>query len=408
MNILFICLENPYPPNGGHHIRTYNILKLLSEHNKVYFIAIARNNKELDYVEELKHYCERIEIFVNPISVSRWKFIFSIFSNLVSPLPYVAQKYFHSEVRGKINKMLCEYKIDIVHFDMLPLSMYYDDVGNIPKILTNHNVESLRLSRWVKVEKNILKKSFIFYQYAKLKYFEKKMCPKFDRCVVVSEYDKEKLLSMYKNQKDNISVIPNGVDINYFKLRKKIRNNKSLLWIGGMRGPYSSDAVNYFVREIFPLIINEIPDLHVTFIGESPTSLLLNTAKHYNDNVKVLGFIDDVRSYLEECYIFIAPIRSGSGTKIKVLNALAFEKPVVTTTIGAEGIYLTSGENCMIADDPHDFAKKTIFLLRNPEVAKRIGENGRKVIEKYYDWEIIGKNMNYLYNKVITQNNFIN
>ena len=278
--------------------------KLFSEQNKIYFIAISRNKEELNYVKELEHFCERVEIFVNPISISRWRFILSIIANLVSPLPYVAQKYFNHEVSNKIRKILSSYKIDLVHFDMLPLSIYYVDVKKLPKVLVNHNVESLRLFRWMKVEKNIFKKIFLFYQYLKLKRFEQKMCPKFDCCVVVSEYDKEVLLSIYNNEKDNLVVIPNGVDIEFFKPRETQTNKNSLLWIGGMRGPYSSDAVDYFLTKILPQIKSEIPDIQVTFIGKSPTPLLIKTSKR-DRNIKVLGFVDDVRPYINKCSVFI-------------------------------------------------------------------------------------------------------
>ena len=404
MNILFLSIENPIPPNGGHHIRTFNILKLLSEHNDIYFVALARSAEELYYKDELKQYCKSVDIVINPKSTSKWRFILCILNNFFSPLPYVAQKYFSKEIKNHIEYLLEKYKIDIIHIDILPLSIYYDYLRNMPAILTNHNVESLRLYRWGQLEKKIFKKIFIFYQAFKLKYFEQKMCPKFDRCIVVSEFDKEVLLSIYKEKIDNIYVIPNGVDTGYYKPWKEMAVNNSVLWIGGMRGPYSSDAVDYFLKEIFPLVKPEVPDTSFMFIGKSPTTQLIKASNNY-DNVQALGFVDDMRPFLNSCSVFIAPIRSGSGTKIKVLNALAFAKPVVTTSIGAEGINLTTGENCMIADSPVDFAQSLIYLLKNPKVAKEMGAKGRALIERYYAWQVIGRNMDSLYRGVAKQSN---
>ncbi len=402
MNILFLSLENPIPPNGGHHIRTFNILKLLSEHNDIYFVALAGSAEELNYKDELKQYCKSVDIVVNHKNTSKLRLVLGIINNFFSPLPYVAQKYLSREIISKIEYLFENNKIDIIHFDMLPLAIYYDYLKNMPTILTNHNVESLRLYRWGKLEKNILKKVYLFYQAFKLKRFEQKMCPKFDRCIVVSEYDKEVLLSMYKEKIDNLSVIPNGVDIGYYMSQKQMPVKNHVLWIGGMRGPYSSDAVDYFLEEIFPLVKSEVPDASFIFIGKSPTNQLIKASNDY-ENVQALGFVDDIRPFLDSCSVFIAPIRSGSGTKIKVLNALAFAKPVVTTSIGAEGINLITGENCIIADSPVDFAESLIYLLRNSKVAKEMGVKGRTLIEQYYDWQVIGRDMDSLYRDVAEQ-----
>jgi glycosyltransferase involved in cell wall biosynthesis len=143
----------------------------------------------------------------------------------------------------------------------------------------------------------------------------------------------------------------------------------------------------------------DIPDIKVFFIGGFPTSKLIKNAKE-NSNIKALGYVEDVRKYMQQAAVFIAPIRSGSGTKIKVLNALALEKPVVTTTVGAEGIRVKPDEDLMIADTSQDFAQKTIYLLQHPQEAKVMGKKGRKVIEKYYSWESIGEIMYKVYNEV--------
>ncbi|MFX0134656.1 MAG: glycosyltransferase [Candidatus Hodarchaeota archaeon] len=398
MNILFLSQENPYPPDGGHYIRTYNILKMLAEKHNIFFIAIANDDNRMKHKQRLENLCESVDIFVVPQGKSKWRYLVSLILNLFSTLPFTAQKNYIHDVSVKIKQLLANNKIDLVHVDILPLAIYHKNFDSLPKILVNHNVESLRLYRWIKVEKNTFIKLFLYYQYLKLGHFEKQMCPKFERCMVVSEPDQKILEEMCKTK--NFVVLPNGVDVQYFSPlnNTKIITN-SLVWVGGMRYAYSADAVDYFLDEILPLIKLEIPDIKVSFIGSSPTSKLVKSAKE-NPNIKVLGYVDDVRMYIQQAAVFIAPLRSGSGTKIKVLNAMALEKAVVTTSIGAEGIKVKLDEDIMIADTPQEFAEKTIYLLRHPEEAKIMGIKGRKVIEKHYSWESIGMKMYQVYEEV--------
>jgi glycosyltransferase involved in cell wall biosynthesis len=398
LNILFLSQENPYPPDGGHYIRTYNVLKLLAERHKIYFVATADNDWRSQNKSGLEELCETVDIFIPGHRAARLKFFWSLFLNLFSPLPFSVSKNFSKKVSTRITRLIAEKNIDLVHVDILPLAYYYQDFKDLPKILVNHNVESLRLFRWMKIEKNIFKKIYLYLQYRKLSHFEKTICPQFDRCIVVSEEDKKLLQELCSS--NNFVILPNGVDTQYYQgqnHRKVVEN--SMIWVGGMRFAYNGDAVDYFLEEIFPLLREKIPQIKISFIGNFPTSKLLKYSKNYK-NLIVHGFVDDIRPQMMEAAVFFAPIRIGSGTKLKVLNAMALEKAVITTTIGAEGIDAAPGIDLMIADTPQDFAAKTIYLLQHPEEASQMGKRGRKVIEKYYDWQAIGKTMQRIYDEV--------
>lgn len=394
MNILFLSTENPYPPDHGHHIRTYNILRRLARNNDIFFIGFAKQKEELKYNKNLQEFCKTVDVFLLPQGMFKWRLYRSLFLNFFSRIPYSAKRFLHNEAKEKIRFIIEKYNIDLVHCDMLHLGVYYNEIRSLPKVITNHNVESLRAYRWFKVEKNPLFKFYLYLQYIKLYYLEKKICPKFDKCAVVSNYDKEVLLRMCG--KDNFIIIPNGVDSEYFEPNNGKIVAKSLIWTGGMNGPYNRDAVDYFLEEIFPLIQLKIPEVQVYFVGKSPTANLVEKARR-DPNIKIEGYVEDVRPFVDKAAVFFAPIRSGSGTKIKILNALSQAKPVVTTSVGAEGIDITENENIMIADDPHQFAEKTVYLLENPDFAKKMGQKGRKLIEEKYDWNIIEKQMNEVY-----------
>ncbi len=397
MNILVVSPEIPYPPIGGHYLRTYNILKLLSENHRIFFIGFVKDEEELEWKKDFKKLCDSFDIFFIQDDDFSFRFCLKVIRNLLSPFPYIKHKYYNKNASRRIREILSEGQIDLVHLDMLPMATYYSVLNSVPTILTNHNVESVRLYRWMQLEKNIFIKLFLAYQHIKLRSYEKKMCPKFDKCITVSPEDEKVLKKLCKS--DNFAVIPNGVDIEYFKpLEGPIIPNR-LIWVGGMGGPYNSDAVDYFLDEILPLIRAKKPEVEVDFVGDSPTKKL-KRQELKNSHIKVHGFVDDTRPFVQKAAVFIAPIRSGSGTKIKVLNAMAMGKPVVTTSIGAEGIYVEVDRNIMIADDPKTFAEKTVYLLNNKHIADQIGMAGRKVIEKYYDWNVIKMNMEQLYNEI--------
>jgi len=397
MNILFLSTEIPYPPDHGHHLRTLNVLKILARRNKIFFVAFARNKEELRYQEYLYELCETVDVFPIP---QGWRLYASLLLNAFSAKPYTVQRYLRKEALQKIKQLIKQQKIDLVHCDMLHLGAYFEAVKQLPAVLTNHNVESLRLKRWYQVEPNFLLKCYLYLQYKKLYNFEKNICPRYRKCVVVSDTDRKILSEMCHN--DNFITIPNGVDSDYFSPDDSFSPlPHSLIWTGGMNSPYNHDAVDYFLDQILPLIKQQIPDVRSFFVGKSPTDKLKEMAR--NDSyIEVTGYVEDVRPFMNKALIFIAPIRSGSGTKIKILNALSQAKAVVTTSIGAEGIDVLDNENIMIADDPVEFSHKVIYLLKNPETARIMGKKGRELIKKKYDWRVIELQINKIYGAIST------
>jgi glycosyltransferase involved in cell wall biosynthesis len=394
MNILFLSTENPYPPDGGHHLRTFNILKILAGRHQIYFVGFARDKREFKYIPEIKKFCETVDIYKVSKAGYNKSFFLLACKNLFSKYPLIVRRYFIQEARERIGQILDRYSIGLVHMDMLALGLYKEILKDTPVILTNHNVESLRIYRWMQIEKNLLIKSFLFYQYLKLKAFEKNICPEFNRCIVVSEDDKNYLKNLCGM--DNFVVIPNGVDISYFKPESTEVKKDHLVWVGGMTGPYNSDAVDFFIQKIWSLVKYRVPEATIDFAGRGPTQTLRNKALE-DKSVQVLGFVPDIRPIVQKASVFIAPIRIGSGTKIKVLNAMAQAKPVVATTTAAEGIDVTPEENILIADDPGEFAEKIVYLLSHEEIAREIGVRARELIEKKYSWDVISENIHRTY-----------
>jgi glycosyltransferase involved in cell wall biosynthesis len=196
---------------------------------------------------------------------------------------------------------------------------------------------------------------------------------------------------------DNFTTVPNGVDIDYFRPGSSANGKiEGIVWVGSMQDANNRDAVDYFLGDIAPRLMAVLCEVKMTFVGASPTRLLQKMASE-NGNIRIAGYVHDIRPYVDEAAVVIAPLRSGSGTKLKVLNAMAQAKPVVTTSIGAEGIEAIPGKEIVIADEAQEFAVRVIALLKNPGMARDMGVNARKCIESLYDWKRITASMNAIY-----------
>ncbi len=400
MKILFLSTEIPYPLNDGHHLRTYNILKILARSNDIHFVAFIKEFSELQHLEQIRHLIINSDIFRLRSGRNGLSFYFDLVRNLFSQYPYITQRYFSSEASHRIRQIIETEKIDLVHFDMLHLTKYKAIANGLPNVLTNHNVESLRVSRLAQVERNPIKQWFINHQYKKLYRFEKKTCPLFRRCIVVSENDRQILESLCGSR--NFVAVPNGVDTQYFQARPLEIQPDSMVWVGNMADAYNRDAVTFFMRQIYPLIKIKNPGCRITFVGGNPPGEITRQSTK-DETVITTGFVEDIRPYVNNAAVFIAPLRSGSGTKVKVLNAMAQGKAVVTTSIGGEGIDARDGEELFIADEPQEFADRVLLLLENPHLAVETGRRARKAIENKYDWKMIATQINKLYNDILSE-----
>jgi glycosyltransferase involved in cell wall biosynthesis len=224
---------------------------------------------------------------------------------------------------------------------------------------------------------------------------------KFDCCVVVSEKDKYLLREM--GVKNNLAVVPNGTDTTFFKPMGRNKIDNSVLWLGHMDVHTNRDAVLYFWREIFPLLQKQYPQVRMVFVGSSPPKEIADASRK-NGNIKVTGFVDDVRPYMDEAAVLVVPLRIGSGTRLKILDAMAMGKAIVSTSVGCEGLQVADGENMLIADDPAAFTHKVIKLLHDDNLRFTLGKNARKVAENY-DWASIMDKQDWIYQSVIERSN---
>jgi glycosyltransferase involved in cell wall biosynthesis len=209
-----------------------------------------------------------------------------------------------------------------------------------------------------------------------------------DLTLTVSAADAGHLRSLAPEQADHILTVPIGVDTEYFKPITLSPADQTLLFIGTLYWPPNVDSLRYFCREILPRIRTDVPEVCLNIVGVRPTAAVCALAA--DPAVTVIGNVPDVRPCAAKCGAFVVPLRWGSGMRVKILNAMAMGLPVISTTVGAEGIDVTDGEDILLADDPAAFAAAVVRVLNEPGLGKRVGAAARRLMETHYAWEVIG------------------
>ncbi len=398
MNILIISPVFPYPTDEGAKERIFQIIKGLSRQNKIHLVTFFRNQKELQYLSELDKYCARIDTVYNP----SWSMLKTILLNLLyffSPTPTLMAMHQSREMKRRIESALANNHYDIVQIELTQMAHFLPALSNAVTVLVEHDVTFISRYRRLAHAPNPLIKLHWFIQYLKLKHFEITYCRKFDLIITVSEHSKQELQKYCPASK--ISVVRTGVDIpsqsplntplyplliegkGACELPSKKRG-KGVCFLGSLSHWPNKDAVLYFYQSIFPLIKQSKKDVEFLIVGKD--SEILPAVIKEDKSVSLLGFVDDIKPVLENA-VSIVPIRYGSGIRTKILNYMACGSPVVSTTLGTEGLDVTHGENIIIADEPQEFATAVTNLMEDDELRRRIAIGGYNLVKEKYQWD---------------------
>lgn len=404
LKILFLTNRSPFPMKDGQTRRTYNILKGLAEKHEVFLLSLYEEKEEInpDRIEHLKGFCENVEMHASPLKKLSFSMTIRFLRSLISKYPYTIWRHYSRSYLKRIHELIKNGEFDLIHCDILSLAYTVRNLKTLPCTITDHDVSYLKALRMAKQINNILIKLLLFLEAYKLKRLENKVFEEVDVGIVVSELDKKLLNKLCPRGK--FEVIENGVDIEKFKPNSESTDYNSLLWIGGFDHYPNREGINYFLKKIYPLIKEQLnDDVKLYVIGDGVTNKLKKLACK-DSSIKILGFVDNPLTYIQKASVFIAPLLSGGGTKLKVLEAMAVGKAIATTKIGCEGIEGKDKEHYIVADTPEEFAESVIELLNDQNIRKYLGNNARKLAEEKYDWRIICKKMDIIYSR-LSQNN---
>jgi polysaccharide biosynthesis protein PslH len=380
MKILFITHSFPYPPDEGIKLLSYNLIKQFSGSHEVSLASIIESDPERNYIKNLGELCRKIEVVEMKVPKSPFLRLWNI---LFQKYPFCVYQFYSKDFADKINEMIKEGNYDILHFIFVNTSIYRNYSMQIPAVYSQVDAMSMLFYKNIAKEKNLLRKIYTYTQYRKMLRYEAETIGKFHKTTVVSPVDKEWILS--RNPGLELEVVTYGVDEEYFSPADAEDDYPSVVFRGIMSFMPNIDAALYFSNEIFPLILKQIPGTKFLIVGKDPVKEILKLGER--PNIKVLGYVEDIRPYMARASVNICPMRIGSGIKNKILEAMAMGKAIVATKMACAGIDITEGENIMIGNGPVEFAEKTVKLLKDREAAKRIGRNARGFVTKNHSWK---------------------
>ena len=401
-----IVNDLPYPPISGGRIRVYNLLRRVASRHEVSLAALLESPHDAEGVAHLQQFCARVET-ANIRQSSRLAKVPGLLRYALEGKPPELNLLYSEDLIIKIKQLFSKTDFDIVQIESV-MGLYFDTLPlnrQFKSIVMFQNITSQQFNRFSNVEERWDRKLRTRLNAVTMGYWEPRYAERFDRCTVVSEIDRH--LLKQSNPRLQVDVIPNGVDVGtYQPLPLPLENiHPSLLFIGHMGYQPCADAVLYFCREIFPIIRKAITKTEFWVVGRDPLPEVLELD---GSGVHVTGRVEDVLPYYRQNPVCVVPLRAGGGTRLKILEAMALGRPVVSTTIGCEGLDVVDGEHLFIADTPEQFAEKTVRLLNDRQLYRNISTKARHLVETRYGWDNIAERLMDVYSEMISEPNLSN
>lgn len=386
MRILWIKTELLHPVDKGGRIRTYYMLRELKREHHVTYLTLDDGQAAKDAEKRAAEYChELIRVPHHTRAKFTAGFYLELARNLISPLPYFMKKYASAEMRREVTKQTERGGFDVVVCDFLMSSINVPGSVKCPTVLFQHNVEAMIWKRHYEVQQNLLKRAFLYGQWRKAVAYERAACRRFNYVVAVSADDRELMRREYGVKR--IADVPTGVDTDYFRPRGlEKREPHNLVFTGSMDWLPNEDAIRYFIEQIMPRIKESVPDVTLTVVGRNPYPSLLERSRR-DPAIIVTGRVEDVRPYMETAAAYIVPIRVGGGTRLKIYEAMAMEKPIISTTVGAEGLPVRDNVELLLADTPQAFAEKVVEVITNQTLARELGTRAAATVREKFGWD---------------------
>ena len=381
LNVLVLDEEVPHPPNAGKRIRTWNILSRLAKRHSVTLLCYGVEGGP--GTAALEDVGIRVRI-VEPQPVLRGVGLYSrLLWNLFSPEPFSVTKHYSARFHDAVRDTLEESNYDLVHCEWTPYARYVEQLRTLPVVIGAHNIESDIWQRRSQVASNIVAKAFFWTQERKMRRFERKSLLQAAAVTAVTEKDSEIMMGWGVK---SASVAPNGVDLTMPVPSREVERDDEILFLASLDWHPNVDSLEYFVTAIFPIVLAQNPRAQLRIVGRKPAPSL---AERYSNmpGVDFVGEADDLHPLIARAGLLVVPLRIGGGSRLKILEALALEKAVVSTSIGAEGLDVVSGEHLLIADEPEEFAQRILQLQGSKSLRCMLGRNGRRIVTQLYGWD---------------------
>jgi polysaccharide biosynthesis protein PslH len=385
MRILFMTQVLPLPLDAGPKVRAYHVIRYLTEAgHDVHLLSFVRAGDSAEHVASLKKLCASVDTV--PIVRSRLRDVRDGFQSLFSNTPFLVLRDQVPAMQQTLARTCGATSFDALHADQLWMAPYVMTAASGLTVLDQHNAVSLVPRRLADHQRNPVTRTLLRQEAAKLETFERDACRRFDRVVWVTDEDRRAVVQRGEDRRGRDAVIPIATDP---RAQPRVPRAQPfrVTFLGGLHWPPNREGVSWFVDRVWPRIARAVPSAVLTVIGRGGLKGLPPPCEPRR--VEVTGYLSDPQPYLAETAAFIVPLRSGAGMRVKILDAWCWGLPVVSTTIGAEGLQAVDRENLLIADAPDAFADAVVETLRNDALAVRLADAGRVTVETTYDWRTV-------------------
>ncbi len=396
MKMLVFYPYIPWPLDRGTFQRTFHLLKALASEHEVDFVALADGGEGIEHAHVFEQFCKRVEFI--PFQHPRWASLLS--GRLLNPLPSNIAHWTSEEVRERLARVVADGNYDHIHICDIALAQYFPDVKSLSVDRSRVDLQ-FQLMEHRMLGLPFRTKLLRCESYAKLWFYERKISRRAALQVVCGPDDAVFVRSRIR-QRTPVEVVGNGVDLTFFhpdSVDVAPATQPTVLFCGAMDYSPNVDALRFWFSGIHERVLAQIPDLKVLIVGKSPTPEVQGYAER--TGVTVTGTVPDVRPYYRKAWAQIVPLRIGGGTRLKIPESMAMGTPVISTTIGAQGLNLTHGQDILLADDVPTFADETVRLLSDHFLRQSVAEAGLTVVQNRFSWERIGQQFRNAFTKHI-------
>ncbi len=382
MRVLLLTQVVPYPPDSGPKVKTYNVLRYLSQRHEVHLVCFVRSAAEAAQARALQAWCSGITTV--PLRRSPARDALYLGRSLLSGRPFLIERDDAHAMRSTVGRLGAHGAFDAVHADQLSMAQFAVDLPVPLRVLDEHNAVWTIVRRAAGSERWGLRRALAELEWRKLRAYEGAVCRRFDCVTVVSTEDQE-ALEQAAGRPFQARVIPIAVDVEALAFTPRGPEARHVMSVATMFYPPNAAGVHWFASEVFPAVRRALPETEFHIIGARPPKSIRRLAAP-GRGIRVDGYVADLEPLLRQCAVLVVPVRAGSGMRVKILEAFARGIPVVSTPIGVEGIEARPGEHLLVADDPEAFAAAVVRLVRDPTAAARLARAGRALVEARYDW----------------------
>ena len=385
MKVLWVKTDFLHPTTRGGQIRTLEMLRELHKRHEVHYMAFddPLNPEGLKRSCEYASYSYPVPHKIVPKSSPA--FTLKLLEGLVSPIPVAGARYRSTAMRDTIAKVVAAHDFDAKVCDFLFPSINIPDLRSWT--LFQHNVESVIWERHAQSGRTAAHRAYFALQAKRMAQWERSVCRSAAQVIAVSNTDEQLMRSRFGIEQ--VSSVPTGVDVEYFERPESYSVLYDLVFVGSMDWMPNIDGMRWFLAQVFPLIRKEKPDCRLAIVGRNPSQALLEAAK--DPAITVTGTVPDVRPFLWQSALSVVPLRVGGGTRLKIFEAMAAGTPVVSTTIGAEGLPVRHGETIQIADTAEQFAADCLRLLAHSQDRRKMAQQAAQLVIQNYSWEQVTK-----------------